>query len=329
MENTLYTYRYNADDIFIRSVFASISETLTNRLSYYQIEDDETRVKKSVPIYLSATGDERFLQYHFSGVDRETCETFTEGSIDKIPRGVIKIDNVSIDRSQLTSDFGKGRIYETDEDGNVKLFTAEVRAIPLTIPINLKIIGDTINEVWKIFDNLLDVMYFNQKFRFLYKGIVCEGNINFPDSPLEAKVFEFSYGTNLDKPSLNIGLDVITYKPSVKEKTKYSNAKKIQRFETTITMDDQVSEERITQYTGLLSGTLVYSSNGNPLTGNVTLHRGQETVQTSSLDLNGEFIFNNVPAKNNYKIKYDTTLVRGGIVVLPESNSSLDLELEV
>lgn len=329
MENTLFKYRFNADDIFIRSVFASISETLTNRLSYFQIEEDDVRVKKPVPIYLSATGDERFLQYHFSGVDRETCETFVEGTIDKIPRGVIKIDNVTIDRSQLTSDFGKGRIYETDENGNVKLFTAEVRAIPLTIPINLKIVGDTINEVWKIFDNLLDTLYFNQKFRFLYKGIVCEGNINFPDAPLENKVFEFSYGTSTEKPALNVALDVVTYKPSVKEKTRYSNDKRIQRFETTIAIDNQVYEERVTEYTGLLSGTLVYSSNGNPLTGNVTLHRGQETVQTSVLDINGEFTFNNVPAKNNYKIKYDTTTIRGGIIVLPESNSSLELELEV
>jgi hypothetical protein len=71
-----YKYKKNSDDIFMRSVYAGLTETLTNITKYVQLQNDTTKKMIRVHFYLSAPGQERFLYYYFSGKNYETCEEF-------------------------------------------------------------------------------------------------------------------------------------------------------------------------------------------------------------------------------------------------------------
>lgn len=331
MSNVNFKYRYNSDDIFLRSVFAALTETLTNRISYKQTESDTVRKTIEVPFVLRATGDERFLQYYFSGEDRKTCEKFIEGSFDKVPRGVLSLTGFNIDRSQLTSGYARTRLYETDDDGNIREYSAEVMNIPQTISFDVKIICDTMNEAMKIYQNIQEVFYFNQKFNFVYKGIVCPANANFPDSiPLEGKTYEFNYGSPSERPTLSLTLDVMTHLPVVNESTRYSKDKVIKKFENSVQVADGVYEDFDYEFTGILSGKVTYTANNSPYLNDLFLYDNKNVlVDSATPNGDGEYLFVNVPAKINYKLKDSAnTSIATGISILPGNSNSVDVEIE-
>ncbi len=331
MNKVKFKYRYNSDNIFVRVFLATLTEFLTERAEYTQVENDDTIKRIKVPFYVRATGDERFLYYHFSGENYENCEEkYVEGSIDKLPRGIISIESSSISREFLANPFSNCEFVETDDDGNLKSYRSEFSPIPLNFSMNLKIVGDTLNEVYKIFEKLLEVLYFNQTFHFMYNGMVVFANANFPDSiSLEGKTFEFSYGNNIDRPSLNLPLECITFLPVIDKSKKIPITSRIEKFETsTFIKDTQEVSYSETYERSTISGK-VYYANSKPYTGNLTLYdKNSNIVSYSYPNSDGEFNFVNLKTGINYKINNaDGNVICRGIALI-SGTQEINIELE-
>lgn len=321
-------YVQNSDEIFIRALFASVTQTLTNTVSYFQIENDTTKREIKVPFYLRATGQERFLQYYFSGADQELCEKFIEGSIDIIPRGIINIDGFPIRTNELTSRFSRAEFFKVDEDGVYNTYSAQISSIPFSSSFTLTILTDTQNEAFKITQSLINQLYFTKKFTFIYEGFIVPAVILFPDDIALEKRIEFSYGDgSMDKPTLTLNLEVQTFLPTFADKTKTSIARRITKFITSYNIDDQTEVLEL-EKDCILSGRITYKANTAPMIGTVSLYNNKnEFVESTTLE-DGYYQFINLTARRGYKIKSeDNTVLQKNINLYPSDDRSFDFEI--
>ena len=60
--------KFNTDEVFLRNLISSLLRSLNDKLTYYQVNDQQEKLEVYVPFYYSLTGEEPFLQDHQSNV---------------------------------------------------------------------------------------------------------------------------------------------------------------------------------------------------------------------------------------------------------------------
>jgi len=323
-----YKYKKNSDDIFMRSVYAGLTETLTNVTKYVQIEDDNTKKMIRVPFYLSATGQERFLYYYFSGKNYETCEEFVEGSYDVVPRGVITFDGFTIASSEITSPHARAEFFEVDNDGKVLTYSAIISSIPLKMSFTLEILSSTENERMKISQSLIEELYFVRKFHFYYQGIVVPAQISFPDSGgYEGKNLVYSYG-DIENPRQKLTIECETYLPRKNEDSKMFKGHRISKFIHSYDTNNSDIETINTEMYGRLSGRILNETDLEPFTKNLQLINAENEVHSVSNIQDGYYFFNKISPNTGYRIEdTDSNVLKRDIVIYPKDNKELDFEV--
>lgn len=297
-----HKYTQNSDDVFLRYLFAGVTEKLNNIMKFSQIESDDIKKEISVPVYLGATGSERFLQYYFSDKNYEVCEyEFVEGSFDVIPRGHVSLTNSDLNSSNNTSSFARADIYEADENGYILEYDALVAMVPVLATISLEILCNNQVEQMKIWQSLIKSFYWTRNFNFVFDGVIIPTEIMFPDNPERNKTLEWKNNGSMDYLILKTPLSIETYLPIVTDK--HFKGNRIEVFSTGYTNsgDTEVAE---TKYTASIQGQIKYENSNLPYIGNIELTNDNDPDFTMITTLNdGYFLFTNVPARTGYRLK--------------------------
>lgn len=325
-----FKYKKNSDDIFLRSVFAGLTETLTNVTKYTQIEDDNTKKIIRVPFYLSATGQERFLFYYFSGKNYETCEEYIEGSYDIVPRGVLTLDGFSISSAEITSPHSRAEFFEVNKDGRVLTYSAKINSIPLNLTFTLDIMSSTENERMKISQSLIEELYFVRKFHFYYGGLVVPAQLSLPDEGgYEGKNFTYTYG-EVENPRQKLTINCETYLPKKQEKTKMFKGSRIRKFIHTYDSNDTTSETIHTEMYGRMGGRILYNTTLDPYNKDLNLINAEDEIIASALIDDGYYFFNKISPNTGYRIEdVDGRILKENIAVYPSDNKELDFEIDL
>lgn len=315
-----YKYKKNSDDLFLRTILAGISETLNGIVSFYQIEDDNTKKKIDVPIYIKSTGHERFLQYYFSDKNYQVCEEemIVEGSFDVIPRGILTIQSSPINSQGKTSNFARGDVFEVDDEGYVRAYNAQIASIPISLTGQLEILTNSESEQMKVWQNTIKSLFFTEKFNVIFDGVIVSSEISFSDNIERNKNIEFRSGEKNDTLIIRISFDVETYLPIITEKM--FKGHRIEVFKNTTDIRGEIEKTEV-MFQGIIQGRLTDDETGNAIIGSVFLKNENDNSLNKECVLeDGYFLFENVQARTGYKIVDDTGYtIKNKINVLPES----------
>lgn len=206
-----YIQKYNKDDIHIRSVIIGLINLLNQEIFYVNVHSNEQQDIVECPFYYSTTGDERFLQDYF--MEWRDCihPKYITGNFDPIPRGIVKLTDMNINTGNLTQRWIRGEFTRLI-DGKLETFSAYINSLPLDFSFNVSIRADTITDIFKITQAVLETFYHIQIYNTSYKGVMIPCQVGFPDAyPIE-KTFEFTYPTDTNI-EMNFQLTLETYLP--------------------------------------------------------------------------------------------------------------------
>ena len=134
--------------------------------------------EKSFPIYIHSTGD---MFYDYSITDVLKVQERGEIVTTKIPRMVLDVlDGTSIELAQFSNPHVQGRF--ADPVNGFDTYYANVRRIPLIVPINGVLFLDNIFQLWAFQEISLRNCYAVKQFDFLYNGVTYSANIKFEDA---------------------------------------------------------------------------------------------------------------------------------------------------
>lgn len=209
-------HKNDFDNQFFRMVTIALAKTLTRELrwiNYYEPknENDTGRQRVIIPFYISLVGDERFVYDAFLDdiVDKRVF-----GNTDQYQRGVITLNSVSF----LSNEFANPNQYisqKTIINDTLRKIVSKVKAVPVVINYSVEIQLDTMNEVDKCIQRLLNVFFSYMFFSFDYFGIKIDAFFTFPDNP--SINIERNINLEVDKKKkISLSLDVKTFYPIFK-----------------------------------------------------------------------------------------------------------------
>jgi hypothetical protein len=154
--------RFNMDNVFLRDLTACVLFNLEGQLKWTN-KFTSGDVNVEVPFYYSLAGDERFLLDSFQD-DIVGSNRFIELNTDIIPRGHITLKGFSIDSGELANpNVWLKTVVENDTD--IKRVLKKVRAVPITVNYDMRIILSNEIDIFKCSQSLMDSLWI---YRFMY-----------------------------------------------------------------------------------------------------------------------------------------------------------------
>lgn len=219
-----YLYeRRNVDDVFARSVIASLLNLLNNRLRYTQIWDNGNPEEYyedvvTVPfLYQMGNSSERFVQDNYMFF-KDVCNEYPnmiDGSFDGLPRGAINMTSMSIDASAITNMYVMGEYTKIDKsDGQLKTYTSHLYSVPLRMSFDIKILVDTQISLFKIQQSIIETFYKNKTFKTTFRNQTIDCRVGIPENINHQRPIEYKLGTlQSDNMEISFNLEVETYMP--------------------------------------------------------------------------------------------------------------------
>jgi hypothetical protein len=205
--------KYNTDEVFLRSMLLGLVKNLSDKITYYQVDQQQNNIEVFIPFFYSMVGDESFLQDNFLSIyDCNDNAKFAEGNYDVIPRGVVKLESSSIDTASLTNKYVRGSYYIEDVYGQMKAMSSYLNPIPLICNLSVEIKIDTYLDSFKIFESVIGTFYKVFSYYFEYSGMKVPVQVGLPESYENTKQFEFTY-LNSQPIKLIFPLTIETYYP--------------------------------------------------------------------------------------------------------------------
>jgi hypothetical protein len=177
----------------------------------------------SVPFMYNYGTDEGFLKDFYVGLPDNCNIPVSEGTYDMTPRGIVTLNSFQVKSSDITNRFIRGQYTETekgDQDENVLTgYSAQLYSLPLTVKFDVKVITGSINQAFKVAEEILNLFYSNRVIYFQYKGIRIPAQFHFPEQETIDKKYMFTYSDN-NKLHVNASVEVETYFPSFEQSSK-------------------------------------------------------------------------------------------------------------
>jgi len=227
----LIGHEYNYDNNFFRLLIVSLSKTLNKQLRWvYKFETEKKCI--SLPIFTKMAGEERFLLDSF--VD-DITDKRVELNTDVKPRGVIILDNWN----PKSDEYANPNIYipkTVKINKELKRIVTKVKAIPVQLNFNLEIHLTSENEMYMIYQKILDMMYNYYFFNMDYFGLKIDSVLQIPDDKTIELPTSIPIDTNNRDKIIKIPLTIISYYPSWKvdtdkidcgENIEFENMKKV------------------------------------------------------------------------------------------------------
>lgn len=210
----------NFDDVFYRSVIIGMLSELMDGIWFNQVVGGKIE-KKHVPIYYSMTGDETWLKENFLDQYQECfCPDksyMVEGNIDSVPRGILKLESVSLDSGQLTTTTTMGTFQQRieEEDGyRYETFASMMRLLPQTLSFTLTIRYDTVVQGMRLMQAIYREFYKQRKFYIQFEGQALPCNMGLQEDFEKESRFEFEY-PNSEQLEMSISFEVESYLPVI------------------------------------------------------------------------------------------------------------------
>jgi len=205
--------KFNMDEVFMRNLIISMLRSLNDKLTYFQVNDQQEVLQVYVPFYFSLTGDEPFLQDEFLRyVVCKTDEPVAEGNFDVLPRGMVVYKSSTIDTQALTNKYVRMSYAQEDVKGEMKTFSSYTNSIPLNVSFDVMMKVDTLLDGFKLYQSVIRTFYKTYSFSFDFEGMRIPANIGFPENYEITKPFTFTYSQN-DPIEFNFSVEIETYLP--------------------------------------------------------------------------------------------------------------------
>jgi len=95
-------------NVFLRDVLVCLISMFYENVNIRWYDDENKEFQLNIPFFSPFTGSQQFLKDHFLN-NSDYCEDILEieGNINKIPSGMIKIIEPSIDKENSLNKFGR------------------------------------------------------------------------------------------------------------------------------------------------------------------------------------------------------------------------------
>ena len=225
----LYDLQFNKDDVIIRNILIGVLATLNNKMYWYNKinktvngADSVEKKKITVPFYFSTTGDERFLMDVFmNDVSTEGIEGSTgfsgkaETFYNKIPRGIMQLESISIDAGSLTNKFVRAFYQRVQGDGTLATFNSEVFMVPLKLPFACSIYVDSNLDIFKAIQRIVEIFYKYSVFQIDVDGTRLPAVAGMPEDYQKERPIEYSF-TDKKVWKVDFAIEVQTFMPIFK-----------------------------------------------------------------------------------------------------------------
>lgn len=185
-----YNAEFNKDLSYLRHIVAALLNELNNKIYFYNVIDEDTKMKINVPFYYSVTGQERFLLDNFLFDNIEEGKAI--GDYEKVPRGIIQLESSSIDSSALINKFVRTQIIRPYK-GQLKTFALMTQAIPVTLSFTTTVVVSNTIELFKVTESLITKLYKNNLFYVDYGGFQAQSNYALPEDLSQEQLFEYGF----------------------------------------------------------------------------------------------------------------------------------------
>ena len=222
----LYDLQFNKDDVIIRNILIGVLATLNNKMYWYNKinktvngADTVEKRKITVPFYFSTTGDERFLMDVFMNDVAYEDPTLPSGKAEtfynKIPRGIMQLDGISIDAGSLTNKFVRAFYQRVQDDGTLTTFNSEVFMVPLKLPFTCSIYVDSNLDIFKAIQRVIEIFYKYSVFQIDVDGTRIPAVAGMPEEYNKERPIEYTF-TDKKVWKVDFSIEVQTFMPIFK-----------------------------------------------------------------------------------------------------------------
>lgn len=202
----LYNIKSNKDDVLLRACFVGLLYELSNTIGW-SMETSDGAVEIDVPFYFSIAGSERFFQDNILFDEhKDPGDLIAEAGQEKIPRGVINFDGLTMepDTSVNPFEYGKYVRQEIGPSGQVTLetYAAEIFHINVVIDYEVVIFVDSVIDVLKCTEAVINGMYKERGFSIDYDNIRIPCSLVVPDTYTHDR--DLDYGFDVDKKAYRL-----------------------------------------------------------------------------------------------------------------------------
>jgi hypothetical protein len=233
----------NFNDSFFRSVIVGLLSSVMNKLSVEQVVDGKRLVKRT-PIFYGGSSDENFMKRNFSNYKQNFCPDdirLVEGDISSYPRGVLKLDGISIDSGSITQEFGYG-VYKvrvpTEHGDRVESRASTVKLIPIIMNFELSVLFDTEIQRLLVVEDMIKSLYKRSYFHFLYKDNKQKAVYGISEDIDSQGKFEYSYSNSETFDSrVTVSIELQTVFPIYVEPISIPAGNRFQTFDLNVEAD--------------------------------------------------------------------------------------------
>jgi len=210
-----YNIKNNYSDVFLRDVTVGFLAYLRDKLKINYISEENGSYTEIIPIYYSLTGDQRFIMDSFyDDIPNKRVNMNT----DIIPRGVLDVKSWIIKAEEFTNPNTWFHITEEVDEELIQKYS-QLKSVPIKLSFELVFVLDNENEVFKIWQELMENFYMYRYFNFTYKRIPIKANFNFIGDSENVIAREYSFGTGTKPYKSVYNIEVHTHFPIIDKVT--------------------------------------------------------------------------------------------------------------
>ena len=156
MSANTYNQTKNYDNSVVRYIIVALLAELRDKIYIYQHLADGTSERVDIPFMHSITGSERFLKDEFMYDSIDNGKAI--GDYEKVPRGLLNIQSISIDSGSQMNKFIQARFVH-EVDGMLKTFYLRTCFLPLNLSFNCDMICSSQVEMLKVTETVMSKLY--------------------------------------------------------------------------------------------------------------------------------------------------------------------------
>lgn len=223
----------NTKDIFLRNASLALIDVLNREVVIELVRNGVTE-KHTVPFFYNFGGDKQLMQDFFIDLpDGCSYPSIAEGNYDVVPRGSITLASFAIRSSDITNKFVRGSFTQEERGENdqkvLKAYSSRLYSLPMNLKFDIKIKSDNMNKMMKITEKIFDFYYKNRVVYFQFRGIRIPSQIQFPETSVNDKKYEFLYNNDTYITS-TFQVEMETYYPSFDDHSTMYKGNHISQF---------------------------------------------------------------------------------------------------
>lgn len=230
-------------DNYFRNLIISVLKILNEKIYYTVVYDDNKVEEIKIPFFYEMTGDQNLLIEYFYDIHSEINYNIA-GNYSDIPRGIVRLNGVSVNTSSLTNRFVRGK-YEVYNPvtKNIETRVSNINLIYLTVNFTVEIVVDNKFFLFEVLEKIISNFYKACLIKFLWKRFPIKGHIYMSDSVERAQKEVISLD-NVDSNKLTFSLDGEVYLPVFDRTVERSINNVIKSFSSNLEIMNDIKSEK-------------------------------------------------------------------------------------